>query len=114
MAHLQLTLLGGFHARVEGGTPIDIANRKTRALLAYLALPAGRRHTRQALVSLLWSDRGEKQAQSSLRQALVELNRALERAGSALLLKDRDTLALDPGSVDVDAAVFEQLAAKSD
>jgi DNA-binding SARP family transcriptional activator len=114
MAHLELTLLGSFHARVAGGSPLDIANRKTRALLAYLALPPGRRHTRHGLVSLLWSDRGEKQAQASLRQALVELNRALESAGTAPLLKDRDTLALDCDSVQVDAAVFEQLTAKTD
>ena len=114
MAHLQLTLLGGFHARVAGGAPIAIANRKTRALLAYLSLPPGRPHSRQALVSLLWADRAEKQAQASLRQALVELNRALETAVSAYLIKDRDTLTLDPGLVQVDAAVFEDLAARTD
>ena len=48
---LQLTLLGGFQARITGGSIIDIATRKARALLAYLALPPGRRHTREALVS---------------------------------------------------------------
>ena len=114
MPRLQLTLLGGFYARVAGGPAIDIATRKTRALLAYLALPLGRQHTREALASLLWSDRGEKQAQASLRQALVELSRALEGVGSAPLIKHRDTLALDPESVEVDAAMFEQLAAKTD
>jgi DNA-binding SARP family transcriptional activator len=67
MAHLQLTLLGGFHVQVAGGSAVDVANRKTRALLAYLALPPGRRHSRQALVSLLRADRAEKQAQASLR-----------------------------------------------
>lgn len=114
MAHLQLTLLGGFHVQVAGGSAVDVANRKTRALLAYLALPPGRRHSRLALVSLLWADRAEKQAQASLRQALVELNRVLERAVSAPLIKDRDTVALDPESVQVDAAMFEDLAAKTD
>ena len=113
MPRLQLTLLGGFHAGVAGGPAIDIATRKTRALLAYLALPPGRQHTREALVSLLWSDRGEKQAQSSLRQALVELNRALEGADRSPVIKHRDTLALDPESVEVDAAIFEQSAAKT-
>jgi DNA-binding SARP family transcriptional activator len=37
MPRLELTLFGGFHARVKGGSAIDIATRKTRALLAYLA-----------------------------------------------------------------------------
>ena len=114
MAHLQLTLLGGFYARAAGGAPIDIANRKSRALFAYLALPPGRRHTREALASLLWSDRGEKQAQASLRQALVELSRASETGGSTPLIKDRDTLSLDPELVQVDAAVFEELAGKTE
>jgi TolB-like protein len=113
MAHLQLTLLGGFDAQIAGGPVIDIATRKTRALLAYLALPPGRQHTREALVSLLWSDRGEKQAHASLRQALVELGRAFECAEGTPLIKHRDTLALDPKSVQVDATVFEQLAAKT-
>jgi TolB-like protein len=113
IAHLQLTLLGGFHVRAAGGLVIDVATRKTRALLAYLALPPGRQHTREALVSLLWSDRGEKQAHASLRQALVELGRALECAEGTSLTKHRDTLALDPKSVQVDAVAFEQLAAKT-
>jgi DNA-binding SARP family transcriptional activator len=112
MSRLELTLLGGFHARVKGGSAIDIATRKTRALLAYLALPPGRHHSRETLVSLLWSDRGEKQAHASLRQALVELSRALESNGCLPLMKDRNTLALNPDAVEVDAVVFEQLASK--
>jgi TolB-like protein len=114
MAHLQLTLFGGFHAQIAGGPVIDIATRKTRALLAYLALPPGRPHTREALVSLLWGDRGEKQAQASLRQALVELNRVLEGAEVTVLIRHRNTLALDPEAVDVDAITFERLAMKTD
>jgi hypothetical protein len=78
MSRLELALLGGFHAQLKDGTAIGIQARKTRALLAYLALPPGRQHTRETLVALLWSDRGEKQAHASLRQALVELSRALE------------------------------------
>jgi len=53
MARLQLTLLGGFEARIIPGEPLDIANRKTRALLAYLALPTGRAHSRDKLTALL-------------------------------------------------------------
>ena len=42
------------------------------------ALPAGRQHTRDKLADLLWSDREDKQARASLRQALGELRRGFE------------------------------------
>jgi TolB-like protein len=111
---LQLKLLGGFEARQASGGVIDIAARKTRALLAYLALPAGRAHSRDKLVGLLWSDRGDKQARDSLRQALSELGRALGAIDPPPLIKDHDTIALDAGAVEVDAVAFERLAASGD
>jgi len=113
MARLQLTLLGGFEARIIPGEPLDIANRKTRGLLAYLALPTGRAHSRDKLTGLLWSDRGDEQARNSLRQALAELVRVLAGVEPAPLVKGRDTLALDPQAVEVDAIAFERLAASA-
>src|SRR5215469_5449493 len=113
MARLQLTLLGGFEARIIPGEPLDIATRKTRALLAYLALPTGRAHSRDKLTGLLWSDRGDEQARNSLRQALAELVRALAGVEPSPLVKGRDTLALDPQAVEVDAIAFERLAASA-
>jgi DNA-binding SARP family transcriptional activator len=111
MARLQLTLLGGFEARIIAGEPLDIATRKTRALLAYLALPTGRAHSRDKLMGLLWSDRGDEQARNSLRQTLAELVRVLAGVEPSPLLKGRDTLALDPKAVEVDAITFKRLAA---
>jgi TolB-like protein/Tfp pilus assembly protein PilF len=113
MARLQLTLLGGFEARIIPGEPLDIANRKTRALLAYLALPTGRAHSRDKLTGLLWSDRGDEQARNSLRQAIAELSRALAAVEPLPLVKGRDTLALDPQAIEVDAMVFERVAASA-
>ena len=69
---------------------LDIAARKTRALLAYLALPTGRTHSRDKLVGLLWSDRGDEQARDSLRQALTELGEALGAVELSPLVKQRD------------------------
>ena len=46
MPRLQLKVLGGFEARIGPAGKLDIVTRKTRALLAYLALPPGRPHTR--------------------------------------------------------------------
>ena len=111
MRRLQLKLLGGFEARKVSGPVLDIAARKTRALLAYLALPTGRTHSRDKLVGLLWSDRGDEQARNSLRQALTELGKALGAVEPSPLVKQRDSLALDPANVEVDALIFEELAA---
>jgi tetratricopeptide (TPR) repeat protein len=56
MARLELTLLGGFQARLVPGGAITLPTRKAQALLAYLALPAGRLHPRDSLAALLWGD----------------------------------------------------------
>jgi len=103
MLRLRLKVLGGFEARIGPGEPLDIATRKTRALLAYLALPPGRAHVRDKLTGLLWSDRGDEQARNSLRQALTELGRILTDIEPSPLVKGRDTLSLDPEAVEVDA-----------
>jgi TolB-like protein/tetratricopeptide (TPR) repeat protein len=114
MLRLRLKVLGGFEARIDPGEPLDIAARKTRALLAYLALPPGRAHARDKLTGLLWSDRGDEQARNSLRQALTELGRILTGIEPSPLVKGRDTLSLDPEAVEVDAVLFERLAVSPD
>jgi len=111
VARLQITLLGGFHVAAASGRTIEIAAKKTRALLAFLALPAGRQHTRDELADLLWSDRGDKQARASLRQALGELRKSFDSLDDALLAFDHDTVALDSARVDVDVVRLERLAA---
>ena len=77
MAWLQIQLLGGFAMRTEPGSACVLPTKKARALLAYLALPAGRFHSRQKLTALLWDDSPEMQAQQSFRQALVAMRRAI-------------------------------------
>jgi len=74
MASLQIILLGGFQARVSG-REIDVPGRKERALLAFLAIPAGEPRSRDKLAGLLWSDRGDSQARESLKQALFKCSR---------------------------------------
>jgi TolB-like protein len=108
---LQITLLNGFHVATASGQTVEIAAKKTRALLAYLALPAGRQHTRDKLADLLWSDRGDKQARASLRQALGELRKSFDALEDSPLAFDHDTVALDSALVEVDVARLESLAA---
>lgn len=102
MARLRLELLGGFVTRLDDGQPCVLPTRKARALLAYLAVPAGRFHSRDKLTALLWGDTAETQARQSFRQALASLRRVLgDRAG---FLTQGDAIALDPKAVSVDVA----------
>ncbi len=113
MKSLTLTLLGGFEARVGAGEALVLPRRKARALLAYLALRPGLACPREALMALLWGDVPADQARHSLRQALVELRRALPNGKTPTLLAECDSLVLNPDRVEVDVAVFEELANRS-
>jgi TolB-like protein len=107
---VNLKLLGGFAATAASGEPVKLAGKKNRALLAYLAIGRGKRHSREKLMALLWSDRGEAQARGSLRQALSALKEALAASAPAALVLEGDSVTLDPGAVATDAAEFEALA----
>jgi DNA-binding SARP family transcriptional activator len=106
---LSLTLLGGFQARLDSGAAMAVPTKKAQALLAYLALPPGRAHPRDKLAAFLWGDAGEARARDSFRHTLVAVRRALAACPSILTL-DGQTLALDPGLVEVDAVAFAGLA----
>jgi TolB-like protein len=101
---LRLTIFGRFCARDALGNEVPIKSKKSRALLAYLALPLGKERSREVIATLLWSDRGEEQARSSLRQALSGLRKELgEERISALRISD-EALSLDPAGVIVEPA----------
>jgi DNA-binding SARP family transcriptional activator/predicted ATPase len=107
MARLTLALLGGFQGRLGDAASLTLPTRKTKALLAFLALPPGRSHPRANLAALLWGDLPEPQARRSLRQSLFALRRAMSVELSALLIEG-ETIALNPRAVDVDVAEFER------
>ena len=111
MAHLDVRLLGRFEARLDSGQKISLSTRKVEALLAYLALAPGKARSRDQLAGLLWSDRAETQAKSSLRQALTSLRRGLPENGSPVLATEGESVALKAGAVAVDVLEFETLAA---
>ena len=65
---LSLKLLGPF--RVEEPSGLKLPTRKVEALVAFLALPAGRLHPRGALAELLWGSRDEGRTWKCLAQHL--------------------------------------------
>jgi TolB-like protein len=62
----------------------------------------------------LWSDRGEEQARSSLRQALASLRKDLAALAGRPLVLNGDRVGLDPNLVSIDVADFLASSASSD
>jgi hypothetical protein len=107
MSKLKLFLLGA--PRIErDGEPLDLHYRKNMALIAYLAT-TGQRHTREALITLLWPDVEPSRARANLRRDLSMLRKAL---GGAWLVADRETVELERGaSLWLDVDRFHDLVA---
>lgn len=101
---LRLRLIGQMEAWTVSSENVLPAGRKTRALLAVVALASPRPALRGRLAELLWSRRPEEQARASLRQEIHRLLETLSPAGTEILQVTRDHLTLKPGVawVDVD------------
>ena len=111
MAGLHLALLGGLECRSAGGDAIGLPSRRSGALLAYLAVQAGRPQARERLAGLLWGDRSDDRARADLRKTLSRLRRSLPDDGRDLLVVDSRHAAVRPDAVEVDVVRFERLAA---
>ena len=109
MAHLKLTLFGGFEATLTSGDVVPLPTKKAQALVAYCALKPGQAHRREKLAALLWGDTREKNARNSLRQTLFLLRAALGRVRPNALRVNGDTIAIVPHAVEVDVHHFERL-----
>jgi DNA-binding SARP family transcriptional activator/TolB-like protein len=99
---VRLRLIGQMEAWTLTSESILPTGRKTRALLAILALSAPRPVLRGRLAEMLWSRRPEEQARASLRQEIHRLLDALGPVGTRILAIHRDHLMLRPGTVWVD------------
>ena len=99
---VRLRLIGQMEAWTLTSESVLPAGRKTRALLAVIALSAPRPALRGRLAELLWSRRPEEQARASLRQEIHRLLDALSPAGAEILSITRDHLSLKPGAFWVD------------
>src|SRR5271166_3022983 len=82
--------------------------RKTRALLAVLAMASPKPVLRVQLASLLWSRREQEQARASLRQSVHELQDGLGPDWSHLFVTDRHHLSLRGTGLTIDTEVITQ------
>ena len=99
---VRLRLIGQMEAWTVNSESVLPPGRKTRALLAIVALSQPRPVLRSRLAELLWSRRPEEQARASLRQEIHRLLEVLSPSGQDILSINRDSVALRPGSVWVD------------
>jgi pimeloyl-ACP methyl ester carboxylesterase/DNA-binding SARP family transcriptional activator len=74
-------------------------SRKTRALLAYLAVTA-RAHSRNRLCAMFWSVPDDPRA--ALRWSLTRLRALVDKPDSRMIMADRDNVALNLDGVAVD------------
>jgi TolB-like protein/Tfp pilus assembly protein PilF len=105
-------VLGEFSA-YRNGKPITITSKKNRALLAILALSPHMSATRDRLVNLLWSDRDDTHARSSLRQSLKLLRKDLGIEPSPLNIAD-ESISFESTLVEVDALNLLGVTADTD
>lgn len=109
----RLQLVGRFGLFGPSDREATISAKKNRALLAALALAPSGRLMRERVAALLWGDRGEEQARSSLRQALTVLRREMAPTGVSVEA-DGDRVWIDLKAIVVDALQVRNAAAATD
>src|SRR4051794_23819601 len=106
---MRIGLLGGLDVFDDGGRPVDVAGPKLRALLALLALHAGRVVPTEQLVDALWGEDPPAAVRNGLQGLASKLRRTL---GSADLVAMRGGgYVLDVPTDAVDIHRYEQLVA---
>ncbi len=115
MSHLNLAFLGSARITHHQGDEITFPNRKTLALLVYLAMEAQRPHTRESLLGLLWPELPTPSAQNNLRVAWSQLRQSLAETenpveSSPYLISTRLELGFNPHSESsLDVIIFQDL-----
>jgi DNA-binding SARP family transcriptional activator/predicted ATPase len=105
---LELRLLGEM-AITRSGEPLVLPpSRKTRALLAYLAL-TGRSHRRERLCSLLWDVADDPRG--ALRWSLSRLRALVDEPEQPRIRAGRDNVAFAPEGARVDILALRQRCA---
>ncbi len=109
---VRIFLFGGFRIENSSGEDVTPTSKKSRALIAYLALSEYGSASREKLAAIAWSTRGEKQARDSLRQTLSSLRRnQKENNHSWLDLGNGESVSIDLEKVWVDVHEVRKLVA---
>ncbi|WP_405801873.1 winged helix-turn-helix domain-containing protein [Streptomyces halstedii] len=104
---MRYLILGVTEARDECGGPLPVGGPRLRALLAALALRAGRPADTAALIEDVWDGDRPHDAPAALQALVGRLRRAL---GKEAVAGAPGGYRLDAGPDDIDLYVFERLA----
>src|ERR1700752_5372430 len=106
---MEVRLLGAVEVWHDG-RQLEPGSRRQRALLATLALNAGRVVSSDRLIELLWGDEPPRTAAKSLQNAISQLRRMLVPVGADILepLPPGYRLRLEPDAVDAER--FQRVA----
>jgi TolB-like protein/DNA-binding SARP family transcriptional activator/Tfp pilus assembly protein PilF len=96
---LSLHVLGEMRISRDGVAVALPPSRKTRAVLAYLAI-TGRAHRRERLCSLLWDLPDDPRG--ALRWSLSKLRGLVDEPGAARIIADRESVRFDPKGARID------------
>jgi DNA-binding SARP family transcriptional activator len=106
-ATLQLRVLGSFAVlRHQARLPLP-RSKKTRALLAYLAVTA-RAHSRDRLCAMFWPVPDDPRA--ALRWSLSRLRPLVDERDCRRIIADRESVSVDLSHVDVDLLSLRSVA----
>ena len=108
---VQYGILGTTQALRDDGTPVPLAGARLRALLAALALRAGRAVPAWALIDEVWAEEPPGDPQDALQTLVARLRRALG-ADQVLSAPEGYRLASADTDTDTDLRRFEALAAQ--
>jgi DNA-binding SARP family transcriptional activator len=109
---IRLRTLGPLEVSVDGApAPSELLWKKNVAVLLYLARAAKRRCTREQLIGLLWSDKGDTAARQSMREAIRVLRHYV---GEDRLKTTGDVIELAAGAVELDTDELERLMRQRD
>src|SRR6266511_2495553 len=105
---LSVSVLGELSLEADGRPLDQIASRRARSLLGWLAVHPGL-HPRARVASVFWPEVLDESARSSLRTTLATLRRELGPA-AGVVTATRERLGIEPGpDVQIDLNSFEQL-----
>jgi DNA-binding SARP family transcriptional activator len=106
MVLLSIRLLGEFSAVDYRRDALSVGNRRTQALVIYLALKINGKTSMAEIASLLF---GDPNAEDDMREVVRDLHYALRFLPHDILVDDGTSIRFNRNTVEVDARAFEEL-----
>jgi DNA-binding SARP family transcriptional activator/pimeloyl-ACP methyl ester carboxylesterase/class 3 adenylate cyclase len=111
---LSVSVLGELSLEADGRPLDQIASRRARSLLGWLAVHPGM-HPRARVASVFWPEVLDDSARSSLRTSLATLKRELGPEAADVVTATRERVGIEPGQeVEIDLDGFARLVSRGE